>query len=71
NGYRLLFWIQDLHHQNSLRGGKAMSQIQLNPFFNFCRVKVANQSFDQEKQLVTVSIHPYKHYDLVCHRCQR
>ncbi|HQK84260.1 MAG TPA: hypothetical protein PLK24_10010 [Atribacter sp.] len=48
-----------------------MSQIQLNPFFNFCRVKVANQSFDQEKQLVTVSIHPYKHYDLVCQRCQR
>jgi hypothetical protein len=34
-------------------------------------VKVANQSFDQEKQLVTVSIHPYKHYDLVCQRCQR
>ncbi|NLJ39087.1 MAG: hypothetical protein GX432_10045, partial [Candidatus Atribacteria bacterium] len=48
-----------------------MSQIQLNPFFDFCRVKVMKQSYDQEKQLVTMTIHPDERYDPVCHHCQQ
>ena len=47
-----------------------MSQIRLNPFFDFCRVKVMKQSFDQEKQMVTMTIHPAERYDPVCHHCQ-
>jgi transposase len=48
-----------------------MSQIKLNPFFNFCRVKVTQQSFDQEKKMVTMTIHPDERYDPICHRCQQ
>ncbi|QPM66870.1 hypothetical protein RT761_00056 [Atribacter laminatus] len=47
-----------------------MSQIQLNPFFDFCRVKVINQTFYQEKRLVTVTIHSDNRYDPVCRCCQ-
>ena len=48
-----------------------MSQIQLNAFFDFCRVKVVKQSFDKEKQMVTIAIHPDERFDPVCHRCHR
>jgi len=48
-----------------------MSQIQLNAFFDFCRVTVKKQSFDKEKQLVTIAIHPDERFDPVCHHCQR
>jgi len=71
NGHRLLFWIQYLYQQNQPRGGKVMSQINLKSFFNFCRVKVTKQSFDQEKKLVTMTINPDKRYDPVCHHCQQ
>jgi len=71
NGHRLLFWIQYLYQQKTSRGGKAMSQIQLNPFFDFCRVKVIKQSLDQEKQMVTMTIHPDERYDPVCSHCQQ
>jgi len=57
--------------KNQSRGGKAMSQIQLNPFFDFCRVKVIKQSLDQEKQMVTMTIHPDERYDPVCSHCQQ
>ena len=52
------------------RGGQAMSQIQLKPFFDFCRVKVVKQSFDQEKKMVNLVIHPDKRYEPICHHCQ-
>ena len=48
-----------------------MFQIQLNRFFNFCRVKVVNKAFEQEKQLVTITLHPDEHYDPVCSHCQQ
>ena len=48
-----------------------MSRIQLNAFFDFCRVKVVKQSFDKEKQMVTIAIHPDERFDPVCHRCHR
>jgi len=48
-----------------------MSQINLKSFFDFCRVKVVNQSFDQEKQLVTITLHPDERYDPVCSHCQQ
>ena len=48
-----------------------MSQIQLNPFFDFCRVKGIKQSLDQEKQMVTMTIHPDERYDPVCSHCQQ
>jgi len=48
-----------------------MSQINLNPFFDFCRVKVVNQTLDQEKQLVTITLHPDERYDPVCSHCQQ
>lgn len=48
-----------------------MSQIKLNLFFDFCRVKVINQTFYQEKRLVTVTIHSDNRYDPVCHHCQQ
>ncbi|HCU21754.1 MAG TPA: hypothetical protein DF698_02455 [Candidatus Atribacteria bacterium] len=57
--------------KNQSRGGKTMSQIQLNAFFDFCRVKVMKQSYDQEKKLVTMTINPDKRYDPVCHHCQQ
>ena len=48
-----------------------MSQIQLNPFFNFCRVKVVEQSFDKEKQMITIAIYPDKRFDPIGHCCQQ
>jgi len=60
-----------LYQQKQSRGGKAMSQIQLKSFFDFCRVKVTKQSFDQEKHLVTMTINPDERYDPVCHHCQQ
>jgi len=48
-----------------------MSQIQINAFFNFCRVKVVKPSFDQEKKRVNIAIHPDERYHPVCHRCQQ
>jgi len=48
-----------------------MSQIQLKSFFDFCRVKVTKQSYDQEKKLVTMTIKPDKRYDPICHHCQQ
>jgi len=48
-----------------------MSQIQLNPFFDFCRVKVVEQSFDKEDNLVTIKMQPDERYHPVCHRCQQ
>ena len=48
-----------------------MSQIQLNAFFDFCRVKMVKQSIDKEKQMVTITIHPDERFYPVCHRCQQ
>ncbi|MCX6089135.1 MAG: hypothetical protein NTX88_01910 [Candidatus Atribacteria bacterium] len=48
-----------------------MSQIPINAFFNFCRVKVVKPSLDQEKKRVNIAIHPDEHYHLVCHHCQQ
>lgn len=47
-----------------------MSRIKLNLFFDFCRATVKNLSFDQEKQMITMTIHPDERYDPVCHHCQ-
>ena len=49
---------------------KRCPRYSLNPFFDFCRVRVANQSLDQEKQLVTITLHPDERYDPVCSHCQ-
>lgn len=56
NGHGSLFWIKYLLEKNQPRGGEAMSWIQLNPFFDFCRVKVVEQSFDKENNIVTILV---------------
>ena len=48
-----------------------MSNIQINAFFKFCRVKVMEQVVDTIRKIVTIRIQPDKRYTPICCNCKR
>ncbi len=47
-----------------------MSEIKLNAFFEFCRVRVTHQFFDGRSQEIQVTVEPDKRYRPICHFCR-
>jgi hypothetical protein len=44
-----------------------MSKVQVNAFFEFCRVKITSQRFHMESNLVFIEAESDKRYNPICH----
>ena len=47
-----------------------MSEINIKPFFSFCRVRVVKQSVDSENKTVNITVKPDRRYKPVCYKCK-
>ncbi len=48
-----------------------MSDIKINPFYEFCRVKTMNYEVDAKEKIVTITASPDERYKPICHKCKK
>jgi len=47
-----------------------MSNIQVKPFFKFCRVTVLKKTVDKDIKTIKIKVKPDERYTPVCHVCK-